>query len=680
MADAQYAIDIAAKMTGGRETTAELDALSEGLLGGGKNADFFQEALAKAGKDLDGAKAAADAATAALAEGEAEFKRLERASTQAAKALEKAGQQKTGEVDADLAKNARAAAAALAAQTEKLKGLEAASAAATAKQDGLANTLKNLTTLQGHVSKSLAGQAEGLEKLRGALSASGGALGGLASNALAPVQAFAKLSGEMGATQAAALIATTAIVALTAAMIAGAAAVLTWSVGLSDANRSARLTSEAMEAMHPELVALQGTIAAVSRETGAHADELQELAGKLKAARVSAADLPAALRAAALAEAALGSGGASDFIDEIKSGSAAVSKLSADVATKLGPIVSKQMLGLSAQAQRFKDNLAATFGGLNIDSFLGSLSNIIGDFDQTTVLGRELKATFEVIFQPLLDGAEKGMIALEAFALQLAILGVKAYIALKPFGPEFEALGIAIAAAGVAFAVTFAPAVWAGVVALGSLVATALVAAAPFLAIGAAVALVYEAFTHWDQITAIVSGVFNSVIELGANLIQGLVNGITAGAGAVIGAIGGVVSGAIDHAKALLGIHSPSTVFAGIGDNTIAGYTNAVDDGAPEAQAAVAGAVSPDDALRQAQLSGDLGAIGQLTSPADSPKPAKPAAAAGTSASFEGATFNFYGVEGAEDAEARFKELLTSVFEGDLSQLGGAVAQPGASP
>jgi hypothetical protein len=35
--------------------------------------------------------------------------------------------------------------------------------------------------------------------------------------------------------------------------------------------------------------------------------------------------------------------------------------------------------------------------------------------------------------------------------------------------------------------------------------------------------------------------------------------------------------------------------------------------------------------------------------------------------------FNFYGVQGAEDAVSRFGELLTSVLEGDAAQAGAGV-------
>lgn len=69
------------------------------------------------------------------------------------------------------------------------------------------------------------------------------------------------------------------------------------------------------------------------------------------------------------------------------------------------------------------------------------------------------------------------------------------------------------------------------------------------------------------------------VVEIGSNIIQGLVNGITGAAGSVISAIGGVVDNAIGWAKNLLGIASPSKVFAEIGDYTMQGMEEGIEDG-----------------------------------------------------------------------------------------------------
>lgn len=69
---------------------------------------------------------------------------------------------------------------------------------------------------------------------------------------------------------------------------------------------------------------------------------------------------------------------------------------------------------------------------------------------------------------------------------------------------------------------------------------------------------------------------FQDMYDAAGDLINGLVSGISDGARAVIDAIGGVINGAIDWGKSLLGIASPSKVFAGIGENTIQGMANGI--------------------------------------------------------------------------------------------------------
>ncbi|QOK96364.1 phage tail protein [Ralstonia pseudosolanacearum] len=59
--------------------------------------------------------------------------------------------------------------------------------------------------------------------------------------------------------------------------------------------------------------------------------------------------------------------------------------------------------------------------------------------------------------------------------------------------------------------------------------------------------------------------------EFGANIVQGLANGIRSAIGWVTDAVGSVASSAITAFKSLLGIHSPSRVFAELGGFTMAG-------------------------------------------------------------------------------------------------------------
>ena len=73
-----------------------------------------------------------------------------------------------------------------------------------------------------------------------------------------------------------------------------------------------------------------------------------------------------------------------------------------------------------------------------------------------------------------------------------------------------------------------------------------------------------------EIIVAILGGLGNiitSVVEIGGNIVRGLWEGICAMGDWIGDNVAGFFGGIIDGAKSLLGIHSPSRVFAGIGEN-----------------------------------------------------------------------------------------------------------------
>lgn len=70
------------------------------------------------------------------------------------------------------------------------------------------------------------------------------------------------------------------------------------------------------------------------------------------------------------------------------------------------------------------------------------------------------------------------------------------------------------------------------------------------------------------------------VTSIGSNIIQGMVNGVTSAAGRLIDSVKGAVDDAINAAKNLLGVHSPSRVFRKIGQYTMQGAALGVDDDA----------------------------------------------------------------------------------------------------
>lgn len=83
----------------------------------------------------------------------------------------------------------------------------------------------------------------------------------------------------------------------------------------------------------------------------------------------------------------------------------------------------------------------------------------------------------------------------------------------------------------------------------------------------------------FNEILSFLRGI--NLSEIGRNMIEGLIGGIRSMAGSLVEAAKGVVSSAIDAAKRLLGIGSPSRVFMELGQQTMAGMAIGLNSQAP---------------------------------------------------------------------------------------------------
>ena len=119
----------------------------------------------------------------------------------------------------------------------------------------------------------------------------------------------------------------------------------------------------------------------------------------------------------------------------------------------------------------------------------------------------------------------------------------------------------------------------------------------------------------WDLIPQLVTALVDAapqLLDAGVQAMQGFIDGIVSMAGSIWDAAVGVVEGAIDGVKDFLGIHSPSRLLKGIGENTMEGYIEGVDDLAGAAQKAMTDAMTPPDPIPlSSSLMGGLGRPGQ---------------------------------------------------------------------
>lgn len=102
-----------------------------------------------------------------------------------------------------------------------------------------------------------------------------------------------------------------------------------------------------------------------------------------------------------------------------------------------------------------------------------------------------------------------------------------------------------------------------------------------------------------DKVVEAIQGAINwiknagsSFLEAGKNMINGIVDGIKNGKDAVVNKVKEICKGALDAVKNFFGIHSPSTVFAGLGNNLMQGLAVGIDRSGSAAVTAVQGVSS----------------------------------------------------------------------------------------
>jgi hypothetical protein len=228
----------------------------------------------------------------------------------------------------------------------------------------------------------------------------------------------------------------------------------------------------------------------------------------------------------------------------------------------IGTVLNKRSQSLSGLWSTLKsrpEELYMSVGGGGMDRMKGALSSLADTFDPASASGQRITASLtklsdtvtKLFIEPLSGPGGAARVEKAIGSVILVIEGLS-YI--------FAGLGAVVA--------------WFwedGFLPLGDRMAR----------------IAFDIWYAWDWVTTKLSAAWDGLKEVGANLMKGLAWGIENGAVWVLEAIANLGTKAVESFKNLLGIHSPSTVFEGLGLNVAAGFVQGVDGGADGASSSV---------------------------------------------------------------------------------------------
>ncbi len=223
--------------------------------------------------------------------------------------------------------------------------------------------------------------------------------------------------------------------------------------------------------------------------------------------------------------------------------------------------------------------------GPGIDKIKDALREVIKFFDSTSDTGQEVRAVLAGVFNALVEGFLG--VDISGDAADMGGMLKKLLANLKESTPEIKefAAGVRTIAGAIASLAVWLPKLGGIAIPIGTGQVSALGDAYMHLASQArdgASGVLASIAGLGSTIASGASALLTSATSLGSAIIDGLVSGISGGLSAVVSAIKGVASGAIDTAKGVLGIASPSKVFGEIGTFTSLGYAQGIanDNGA----------------------------------------------------------------------------------------------------
>jgi hypothetical protein len=263
---------------------------------------------------------------------------------------------------------------------------------------------------------------------------------------------------------------------------------------------------------------------------------------------------------------------------------------------RFGEINARKLLSLDVIAQKVHETFDKLASGIRIEPLGAALTHFFKLFDsEQTGTGKGLKALVETLG----NGLVKGLVAIAplaelAFATLIGLL-LDTGIAVLKTGLYLKSTFVGDALKGIVTTENAMKSLKVALYATGIVLGT--IAAAVGIIIGAWFGLTYATYKVGEGIVWLgnklgeigtwLGDLGATAKEYGANLVDGFVEGITSSYDRVKGAIEKMSSAVKTSFKDALGIASPSKLFAEYGRNTAEGYAKGVDDGSPDAQAAV---------------------------------------------------------------------------------------------
>jgi TP901 family phage tail tape measure protein len=313
--------------------------------------------------------------------------------------------------------------------------------------------------------------------------------------------------------------------------------------------------------------------------------------------------------------------------------------LATDLGTKLLPPVTKFLQVLTDKLPGAVDFVSSHFAGLV--AIIGGLAAVVAGFKIAAFVQGFLDLVLALrgataaagVFSAVLSANPIGLIVLAVAALVAALvfLQVKFDIfgkAISALQPLFNLLGQVFRTIADIFVASLQPAIgnlqaafstlWTalqpfvpylkilaqvlGGAVVGAIIASVVVSAsmvsalANLIAIIIRVAAIIEAnlLGAFRSVVSTINGVVKvitgiNLFQAGKDLINGLINGIVANAPAVVNKIKEICASALDAVKRFFGIHSPSTVMAGLGENLMQGLADGIAKAGSQATSAMTG-------------------------------------------------------------------------------------------